>query len=340
MIGAGVLQLVKYPSVHRDPFGTAHREAVRSVRPIREETPLFVAIVTDITERKNLENQLLQAKKLESIGQLAAGIAHEINTPAQFVGDNMRFIKDACGDLMELCASYGNLFKAVQGDAVTPQLIDATAAAYKKADTDYLMEEIPVAIEQSLDGVTRISNIVRAMKEFSHPGGKDPERVDLNKSISSTITVASNEWKYVADLETDLAADLPLVGCFPQEINQVVLNLIVNAAHAIAEVKGDEPAEKGRITVSTRCGDGEVEIRVSDNGGGVPDSIKERIFDPFFTTKEVGKGTGQGLAMAYKTVVEHHKGSLDVESAIGLGTTFTICLPLDLKEPTTDGVAA
>ncbi|MDH3636113.1 MAG: ATP-binding protein, partial [Gammaproteobacteria bacterium] len=290
--------------------------------------------------RKNLEQQLTQAKKMESIGQLAAGIAHEINTPAQFVGDNIRFIKEAFDDLIELNGGYSKLLGAVKNDAVTEALIEEIEAAYKKADPEYLVEEIPLAIDQSLDGITRISNIVRAMKEFSHPGGKDLEATDLNQSISNTITVASNEWKYIADVETDLAEDLPSVKCFPQEINQVILNLIVNAAHAIDDTREGESADKGSIKINTRQVDDEVEVRVTDSGCGIPDDIKHRIFDPFFTTKDVGKGSGQGLAMAYKTIVDQHKGKLEVESTIGRGTTFTIRLPINGSETLMDEVAA
>lgn len=325
----GTMNELLFETLHQRRDKTEYRSVVHLQLSKLASPPVFVAIVTDITERKYLEQQLAQAKKMESIGQLAAGIAHEINTPAQFVGDNIRFIKDAFEDLNELNGGYGKLLDAVKTDTVTEALIEEIEAACKKADPEYLVEEIPLAIDQSLDGITRISKIVRAMKEFSHPGGKDREAADLNQSISNTITVASNEWKYIADVETDLAEDLPSVQCFPQEINQVILNLIVNAAHAIDDTRSGESADKGSIKISTRQVDDEVEVRVTDSGCGIPDDIKHRIFDPFFTTKEVGKGSGQGLAMAYKTVVEQHKGKLDVESTIGHGTSFTIRLPIN-----------
>ncbi len=196
-------------------------------------------MITDITDRKALESELMQAKKLESIGQLAAGIAHEINTPAQFVGDNTRFIKDAFKDLLELNGVYARLLRAATDGQVSPELIQEVNASSESADVEYLAEEIPSAIDQSLEGITRISNIVRAMKEFSHPGSKDQESADLNQAIQNTITVASNEWKYVAEVETKFAENLPPVTCFVQEINQVVLNLIVNAAHAIEQSKAE-----------------------------------------------------------------------------------------------------
>jgi len=329
-----------FETLHQRRDKSEYRSVVHLQLSRLTSPPVFVAIVTDITERKNLEQQLTQAKKMESIGQLAAGIAHEINTPAQFVGDNTRFIKDAFDDLIELNGGYGKLLDGVKNDTVTEALIEEIDAAYKKADPEYLAEEIPLAIEQSLDGISRISKIVRAMKEFSHPGGKDLEATDLNQSITNTITVASNEWKYIADVETELAEDLPSVRCFPQEINQVILNLIVNAAHAIDDTRDGESADKGSIKISTRQIDDVVEVRVSDSGSGIPDDIKHRIFDPFFTTKDVGKGSGQGLAMAYKTVVGQHKGKLDVESAIGHGTTFTIRLPINGSDMLVDEAAA
>ena len=329
-----------FETIHQRRDKTEYRSVVHLQLSKLTNPPVFVAIITDITQRKNLEQQLAQAKKMESIGQLAAGIAHEINTPAQFVGDNIRFIKDAFDDLIELNGGYSKLLDAVKNEAVTEALIEEIEAAYKKSDPEYLVEEIPLAIDQSLDGITRISKIVRAMKEFSHPGGKDLEATDLNQSISNTITVASNEWKYIADVKTDLAEDLPSVKCFPQEINQVILNLIVNAAHAIDGTREGESADKGSIKISTRQIDDEVEVRVTDSGCGIPDDIKHRIFDPFFTTKDVGKGSGQGLAMAYKTIVDQHKGKLEVESTIGRGTTFTIRLPINGSETLMDEVAA
>ena len=329
-----------FETIHRRRDGSEYLAQIRLVLSTMTNPPIYVAIITDVTDRKNLEDQLAHAKKMEAIGRLAAGIAHEINTPAQFVSDNIRFVKDAFGDLLELNQSYARLLGAAKNGTLSAELIEEVETACKQADIEYLAEEMPLAIEQSLEGITRISNIVRAMKEFSHPGGKDREPTDLNKTITNTITVASNEWKYLADVETDLAADLPIIPCFPQEINQVILNLIVNAAHAIESSKDGEEAEKGVITVSTRLVDDEIEIGISDTGCGVPDEIKDRIFDPFFTTKEVGKGTGQGLAMAYKTIVDQHKGKLDVDSEIGIGSTFTIRLPLVDNEPLSGEVAA
>ncbi len=288
----------------------------------------LLIVAADVTERRRLETQLRQAQKLESIGQLAAGIAHEINTPTQFVGDNIRFLQDAFRDLADVLKRYAQLLDAARDGQPPPDLLREVQETLDEADLDYLLEEIPTAIEQSLDGVDRVAKIVRSMKEFSHPGTREKQLVDLNKAIESTITVARNEWKYVAEMQTDFDPELPPVPCWVSDFNEVILNIVVNAAHAIADVVGDS-GEKGRITVTTRrCGD-EIEVRVSDTGTGIPEDIRARIFDPFFTTKEVGKGTGQGLAVAHAVVVEKHGGTIRVESEVGQGTTFIIRLPIE-----------
>jgi len=292
--------------------------------------------VTDISvlrqtleERDRLEDNLRQAQKLEAIGQLAAGIAHEINTPTQYVGDNLRFLKESFGEL----------------DGLLKQLVKLGGAPASKllgeADFDYLKEEIPRALNQSLEGVDRVAKIVRAMKEFSHPA-REKTATDLNRAIQSTITVASNEWKYVAEVEMDLDTNMPAVHCSPAEFNQVVLNMVVNAAHAIGDVVGDGAKGKGKIKVKTRP-DGEwAVVEISDSGCGMPPHIQQRIFDPFFTTKEVGKGTGQGLAIAHNVVVDKHGGTIKVISAPGQGTTFVIRLPIGgmKSEPEAAGAAA
>jgi PAS domain S-box-containing protein len=278
--------------------------------------------VTDISmlkqtleERDRLEDNLRQAQKLEAIGQLAAGIAHEINTPTQYVGDNLRFLRESFGEL----------------DGLLDRLVklggETAAGVLSEADFDYLKEEIPRALDQSLEGVDRVAKIVRAMKEFSHPA-REKTATDLNRAIQSTITVASNEWKYVAEVETDLDANMPSVHCSPAEFNQVVLNMIVNAAHAITDVVGDGGKGKGKIRVKTHAvGDWAI-IEISDSGSGMPAHVQQRIFEPFFTTKEVGKGTGQGLAIAHNVIVDKHGGTIKVSSEPGKGTTFTIRLPI------------
>jgi len=279
-------------------------------------------LIDDTTERKALESQLAQAQKLEAMGQLAAGIAHEINTPIQYVGDNTRFVGDSVGDLFALVRAY----EQVLNDADLPSGVRTKVeAAAENADLEYLVEEIPTAISQSLEGVARVVAIVRAMKEFSHPDTSEKTSMDINKIIDSTVTLARNEWKYVADMEMDLDPEMPLVPMLVGDIKQVVLNILVNAAHAIA----DAPGEKGVITVATRHEGQWAEIRISDTGTGIPEQAQPKIFDLFFTTKAVGKGTGQGLAISRAVVVEKHGGTITFESESGKGTTFIIRLPLD-----------
>lgn len=286
----------------------------------------------DITERKVLEAQLMQAQKLESIGQLAAGIAHEINTPIQYVGDNVMFMREAFEDIRRLWDAYHRQLKAMGSEQSANGLFREAIQIAEEIDIAYLLDEIPKAIAQTLEGVERVASIVKAMKEFSHPGAEEKTLLDLNKAIESTVTVTRNEWKYVSEVELDLDPDLPMVPVLPGEFNQVVLNLLVNAAHAIADVVEQGSGEKGKITISTRRKGDWVEVRMTDTGTGIPENIRERIFDPFFTTKEVGKGTGQGLAIAYSTVIDKHGGTLTFESEMGKGTIFCIRLPLQSEE--------
>ena len=295
--------------------------------PIQDHDGAVLAVAHvawDLTQIKRLEQQLAQAQKLESIGQLAAGIAHEINTPIQYIGDNAQFLRDAFGDLIQV-AEAGE--PEPEGIETRPGDLAVTVAPADPEVLPYLKDEVPKAIGQLIEGVDQVARIVRAMKEFSHPGPLEKAYIDINRAIESTVVVSRNEWKYVADLEMILDPDLPQVPCVAGELNQVILNLIVNAAHAIAD-KLQDSGEKGSIQIRTSAAGGFVEIRVSDTGGGVPDSIRSKIFDPFFTTKPVGKGTGQGLAIAHSVIVQRHHGKLRFESEPGRGTTFVIQLPL------------
>jgi PAS domain S-box-containing protein len=284
----------------------------------------YLAIKEDVTERRVLEGQLRQAQKLEAIGQLAAGIAHEINTPTQFVMDNLAFLKESWEAAWRLIGLYRDAIR--QDQESSGETLAAITAAERECDLEFLATEIPRAIDAGLDGVRRVSKIVRAMKEFSHPDSGEKAMTDLNRSIESTITVARNEWKYVATVDQDLDPNLPMVLCFPGEINQVILNLLVNAAHAIKDRVKE--SEKGQITVSTRLRGDFAEMSVSDTGGGIPENIRMRIFEPFFTTKEVGKGTGQGLALAHNVVVKKLGGRIWFETEVGRGTTFFVHLPV------------
>lgn len=310
----------------------SERTVLTSKVPLRNPQSEVIGVLTigvDITERKLLESQLIQAQKLESIGQLASGIAHEINTPTQYIGDNVRFLRDKIADIVELLAKHSQLVERLKEQNACMDLVGEIEEEMKEINLEFLCEEIPLAINDSLDGIDRVSDIVRAMKEFSHPGGEGKTEQDLNRAIHNTITVARNRWKYVAELDTHFDPALPPVTCLINELNQVVLNLIVNAADAIGEKLAGHTDEKGKITVSTKHVGRFVEIYVSDTGGGIPESIRSRIFDPFFTTKDVGKGTGQGLAICHDIITKKHNGEIFFQSDPGKGTTFTIRLPLD-----------
>ncbi|TWT94325.1 sensor histidine kinase [Neorhodopirellula pilleata] len=287
-----------------------------------------------------MDQRLAQAQKLESIGELAAGIAHEINTPIQYVGDNTRFVKTAYADLTDVLMQCRELIVATETDRDITEIAGRARDAMDNADLDYLLEEIPAAIEQTLEGIDRVSNIVRAMKEFAHPGVSEMVLTDLSKAIQNTVMVARNEWKYVAEVKTDFDPALAWVPCFPGELNQVLLNMIVNAAHAIGERAVGERshvsgpvAPMGTISISTQLVGGNAVIRICDTGNGIAAKNLERIFDPFFTTKASGKGTGQGLAIAHTVIVERHRGTIGVQSKVGQGTEFTITLPMNLPEP-------
>jgi PAS domain S-box-containing protein len=285
-------------------------------------------IGTDITDRKKLEVQLQQSQKMEAIGQLAAGIAHEINTPTQFVGDNTRFFQDAFEDLISIISIYKELLDDAKSKLLTNERIQTAEKRIEKIDLEYLEEEVPLAIDHTLKGIDRIAKIVQAMKIFAHPGRVEKELVNINNEIEKTITITRNEWKYVAELVTDLDPSLSFVPCFRAEFNQVILNLIINAAHAIAEANKNNSLQKGTIRISTSQENNWAIIRIGDTGAGIPDEIQHKIFDLFFTTKEPGKGTGQGLAISHSVIVEKHGGTITMESQVGKGTTFIIGLPL------------
>ncbi len=299
----------------------------------------FASILVDLSTRKAMELQLAEAKKLEAIGRLAAGIAHEINTPVQYVSDNVRFLGDAFGTIRDWAEN-----SPPTATATAPLTSGASASklvSFEEEQWQYLSSEIPAAIEQSLQGLEQIASIVRAMKEFSHQGARNGEKIgiDVNRLVRSAITVTRNEWKYVAEVRQELDSTAGTVVCIPGEINQVLLNLLLNAAQAIAQ-KFSSQERKGEIVVGTRRDSDSVEITISDNGCGIPQEHRDKVFEPFFTTKEVGKGTGQGLAIARAIVVDHHGGQIDFTSVPGEGTTFRIRLPLRSEHGQSVGLPA
>ena len=302
----------------------------------------FVAVKKDITEQVALENRARQSQKLEAIGQLAAGIAHEINTPVQFVSDNTVFLQRAFSGLVIALEAFELLLEEAKVADACPDAVERAEKALKKAKINFLMKQIPRAVNQSLEGLQRVAGIVSAMKEFSHPSQGAKQAVDLRKAVETTITVsAPNEWKYVAEMDTEFDPDLPPVPCLRDELNQVVLNIIVNAAHAISDVTNGGSEGKGTIRLSTKQDGDWAELRISDTGSGIPEEVRDRVFDPFFTTKQVGKGTGQGLAIARSVVVDKHGGTIEIDPSTGAGTTFVIRLPLrDSQVPPAEGEAA
>ena len=306
------------------------RSALRIKRSRDKVAEINRELAEELARRKRVEMELVQAQKLEAIGRLAAGIAHEINTPAQYVGDNIRFVEEALGELEGLLATIEELATGAREGIPPTALLAGIETKATDADIPFLRREVPRALQHSREGIEQIAGIVRAMKEFSHPGSEEKRYTDINHAIENTITVAHSQWKYVAELATDLDRSLPPVPCVAVAMNQVILNLVVNAAEAIAEQVGDGSRGKGRITVRTRRDGDWVEIQVADTGAGIPEAIRSSIFEPFFTTKELGRGTGQGLAIAHTNVVQKHGGSITVQSEVGRGTTFVVRLPLDV----------
>jgi two-component system NtrC family sensor kinase len=313
LIQSGV-PLIDHEELAFDKTRGKDRIILTSKIPLRDEAGNLTGIVgtgLDITDRKDAEDRMASSDRLESIGRLAAGVAHEINTPIQYLNDSVSFIRDGVGELL---AYIDELHKAT----------DARPAASE--DVDYMREELPPALTRVADGLSRITEIVRSMKVFSHADQREMSDVDLNCSVTSTLVVARSEYRDVADVETDLG-EIPRVTCHGGQINQVVLNLVVNAAHAIADVNRTTGG-RGRIVVRTREENGRVVIAITDTGGGIPEAIRARIFDPFFTTKEVGRGTGQGLSVSRNMVVKGHGGELDFVTELGKGTTFFVRLPI------------
>lgn len=286
------------------------------VDPSGEQEGL-VCVFTDITERKHLQQQLIQSQKMEAVGQLSAGIAHEINTPIQYIRDNTMFFKNEFENIKNC------IYKKINNN------LNSASDSNEEGDLDYAMQEIPQAIEETLEGIEAVADIVRSLKEFSHPGAEEKVFLDINQALHSTAIVSKNEWKYVAEISWDLDPLIGEIKCFPGELNQVFLNIIINAAHAIeTNKKLHNIEERGLIKIKTSKDEDNLVITISDNGTGIEDHIKGKVFEPFFTTKEVGKGTGQGLSLAYSTVVQKHKGKIWFDSKFGSGSTFYISLPI------------
>ncbi len=331
-------ELAVYRMRHRDGSWRTLESCAGVVHGADGQLAYFVIVARDVTQRRELELKHQISQKLESIGQLAAGIAHEINTPTQYITDNTRFLAEAFGQFGRLLGQYRTLRE--ESAATCAARAQALAAAETEAELDYLLGEVPRALQQNLDGLARVARIVQSLKEFSHPNSPDQAPADLNRAIETAIAVCRHEWKYVADVVTEFDGNLPQVPCVLDEFNQVMLNLLVNAAHTIGDALKARGEKRGTITVRTRVEGDTAIVEVADTGAGIPPELRGRIFEPFFTTKEVGKGTGQGLAIVHAVVVKHHRGSVDFTSEVGRGTTFRLRLPLAQPSDTQSDAAA
>lgn len=293
------------------------------------QSKLTACMIVDLREQHQREADLRQTQKLETLGRLTAGVAHEINTPAQYVNDSLEFLREAQAHLGLLIGGYRETI--VRNLSDTHHDSQKIRALEDELDCEYLLEHAPDAVDRAIDGLQKISKICRSIKDFSHSHASGKTAENVNRRIIETLEISRNEYKYVAEVETDLS-DLPLIDCHGDELGQVVLNLVVNAAHAIAE-RNIRSNERGQILIKTSCVADEVQISIADNGNGIPVHIRERIFDAFFTTKPVGRGSGQGLALARTTVEDRHGGRIEVVSEVGEGTEFTIYLPVRQTQP-------
>lgn len=294
---------------------------------------MVVAVLFDVTEQEDLEHQLAYAQKLESIGQLAAGLAHEINTPVQYVAGNLTYLQESFAKVMKLLSFCDESFKNLENNVEQP-ILRKWEKAKSDNDLDFLHVDVPEAFRETLFGVNQVSSIVKAMRKFSHPGSETKQIIKLKETIENIITISRNEWKYYSEIITDFDPELQTILCMPGSFNQVILNVLVNAAHANADaaVKG----QKKNITIKTRKTGNIAEISISDAGKGIPADIQHRIFDPFFTTKEMGKGTGQGLGIVH-SVMQKHGGSVSFKTVSEEGTTFTLRFPIE-SEPEEEGI--
>jgi PAS domain S-box-containing protein len=298
---------------------TAKKEAARQ----REE--LQAQLVAGLRERERMANELHLAQKLESVGRLASGIAHEMNTPMQYVGDCVHFLKTGFLDVEQLVQGWQGWLADLPENPRPEDLRGRSDTLIAQCDWEFLRAEIPKAFERLSEGISRVSNIVNAMKEFAHPDSNEQSAADINHAVRSTLIVATNVYKFVARVDTDLA-ELPDVICSVGEINQVFLSLLVNAVHGIEDA--GRGIETGVISISTARVDDSIVTRFRDNGCGIPPENLSKLYDPFFTTKEVGRGAGQGLAIARSIIVDKHGGEIDVTSTVGCGTEFSVTLPI------------
>jgi signal transduction histidine kinase len=286
----------------------------------------------DVTMQKRLETELHQAQKLESVGRLAAGIAHEINTPIQFIGDSATYVGTTLTEVMALLEKSRSELRRVAEASGDAGMLQRLADEEEAADLEFSRDQGPRAVERISEGVSRVARIVSAMKCYSHPGSAEAVLVDVNKLLADTMIVAGHELRTAGEVVSDFG-EIPSILGYPGDLNQAFLNLMVNAAHAVADRPPDGNGELRRIAVSTRLEAGQVVVRIADTGCGMTPEVKARLFEPFFTTKPIGKGTGQGLTVVRAAIVQKHNGTVECETAVGVGTTFTLHLPLSSLPP-------
>ena len=329
-VETGVGQIVEYRMRRKDGTYVTLESHSSFIRDSRGEIEALVISARDVSDRR----MAMHTEKLSAIGQLAAGVAHELNTPAQYVSDNLTFLRDTWSEIdaaMAFCLAPAHaLIPSDSGSS------DGVIFAGPPRDWDWLRKEVPKAISQSLEGIRRMTKILGAMRRFSHPGGGEREEVDLNEALDATITVAQHQIKEIADVQTYYQPDLPRVECYCDELNQVFLNLIVNATHAIRDASTQGTRHRGKLTIRTRQIDQDVQIEIQDNGSGIPLDVRDRVFDPFFTTKQVGEGTGQGLTICHEIVVQKHRGTIWFDTEIDKGTTFFVRIPIRFDSNTGD----
>jgi len=312
----------------REILAARVRSAVRVKRSYDAVAEINDRLRAEIAERKRMEFELARAHRLESVGQLAAGIAHEINTPSQYVSHNIRFLEEAFASVDGLLRAVDRLLETSKEGAVDRRRLEDLRSTAGEVDAPYLAREIPRAIRESREGLEHVERIVRAMKDFSGRDAQQKTRVDLDRAVENALLVCRHAWKDVAEVTTDFDPNLALVPCVPGELTEVILHLVLNASQAVADAAPGRAPGKGSIAIRTRPLPGWAEIRVEDNGTGIPEEIRSRIFDPFFTTREVGQGIGQGLTIAHAIVVTRHGGSIRFETEVGRGTTFIVRLPV------------
>ncbi len=329
----GIGQNVEYRMRRKDGTYITLESHGSFIRDSKGEIRAFVISARDVSARR----MAMQTEKLSAIGQLAAGIAHELNTPVQYISDNITFIGESWGQVEGAIAlSVAPVHAAAAGAASSGSDSSGTTSAAPPAEWEWLRQEVPRAIAQSREGIRRMSKILGAMRRFSHTGGGEREYVDLNEALDATITVVQNQIKHLASVETDYQLDLPRVECYSDELNQVFLNLIVNSAHAIRDASAGQGRPRGKLTIRTRQVGDMVQIEVQDNGTGIPVQARAHVFDPFFTTKQVGEGTGQGLSICHDIVVHKHHGKIWFETEIDKGTTFFVTVPIRFASDTGD----